>query len=304
MRLGLLSSYNACAAGVLDSRHLAAIVDSSADAILSEDLNGNILSWNRGAERLFGYSAAEIIGQSIRVLIPPDRLPEEDHELSCIRAGRTLTLVETVRLHKDGHPVPVEVSVSPVLAQAGRVIGGAKIARDLSALAADGYAVWRRVDGDEWAVVDAHGVSEAFAHRVVAASRMPRGHSSLLEGPILVSDVQAMPVLANMADAYRTEGVQSMAVFPLVLHGSPQGTLVFYYRDTRVLSDLEIQTGEALANLVAAAISTAELYAREREVAERAAGKAHQAAFLSDATHLVNESLDYPPRRGPGGYRS
>lgn len=323
---------------MLDSRHLAAIVDSSADAILSEDLDGNILSWNRGAERLFGYSAAEIIGRSIRVLIPPDRFAEEDHELGCIRAGRSLTHVETVRLHKDGHSIPVAVSVSPVLDDAGRVVGAAKIARDLSALvasgeqlreahvrllslvrasrilndvtdvrevwkrsvalarealAADGYAVWRRGERDEWGVVDAHGVSEAFAHRVVAASRMPRGYSSLLEGPILVSDVQAMPVLANMADAYRDEGVQSMAVFPLVLHGSPRATLVFYYRDTRVLSDWEVQTGEALANLVGAAITTAELYARERDVAKRSASKARQAAFLSDATQVLSESLDY-----------
>jgi PAS domain S-box-containing protein len=323
---------------VLDSRHLAAIVDSSADAIISEDLHGNILSWNAGAEHLFGYSAAEMTGRNIRALIPAHRLHEEDQELACIRAGRTLTIVETVRLHKDGREIPVAVSVSPVLDADGRIVGGAKIARDLSArvaaesqlrdahtrllslvrasrilndvtdvrqvwrrsvalaqeaLAADGYALWRRNDSDEWAVLDAVGVSEAFAHRVVAAGRMPRGHSRVLERPMLIADVYAIPLLASLADTYRAEGIQSMAVFPLLLHGSPQGTLVLYYRSKRVLSELESQTGEALANLVAAAVSTAELYAREREAAARAARKAQQAAFLSDATRVLNESLDY-----------
>ena len=87
-----------------DARHFAAIVESSDDAIISKDLNGTIVSWNRAAERLFGYTAAEMVGQSIRLIIPPDRQSEEDHVLGAVRRGEVVDHFETVRLRKDGTP--------------------------------------------------------------------------------------------------------------------------------------------------------------------------------------------------------
>jgi PAS domain S-box-containing protein len=116
----------------LARRHLAKIVDSSDDAIVSKDLDGVIQSWNRAAERMFGYTAAEAIGRSIRLIIPADRQHEEDFVLAEIRAGRPVRHYETVRQRKDGSLVPISLTVSPILAEDGEVIGASKIARDVS----------------------------------------------------------------------------------------------------------------------------------------------------------------------------
>src|SRR5215218_9935536 len=107
----------------LTVRHLARVVESSDDAIISKDLNGIILSWNRAAERMFGYTASEAIGQSIRMIIPADRQSEEDTVLRHIRAGESLTHFETVRQRKDGTFLPISLTVSPIFDRAGRIIG-------------------------------------------------------------------------------------------------------------------------------------------------------------------------------------
>ncbi len=114
------------------ARRLAAIVASSDDAIISKDLNGIVMSWNDGAQRIFGYTAEEMIGESIRKLIPADRQSEEDEVLSRLRRGLKVDHFETVRQHKNGTLLPISLTVSPVLDAEGRVIGASKIARDIS----------------------------------------------------------------------------------------------------------------------------------------------------------------------------
>jgi PAS domain S-box-containing protein len=114
------------------ARRLAAIVESSDDAIVSKDLNGIVLSWNQAAERMFGYTAEDMIGKSIRRLIPEDRQIEEDTVLASIRAGRRVEHFETIRRARDGRLVPISLSVSPILDAAGTVVGASKIARDIS----------------------------------------------------------------------------------------------------------------------------------------------------------------------------
>jgi PAS domain S-box-containing protein len=111
---------------------LAAIVESSDDAIVSKDLNGIVTSWNRGAERIFGYRAEEIIGRSITIVVPADRLQEETYILVKIRAGERVDHYETVRQHRDGRLVDVSVTVSPVRDAEGRIVGASKIVRDIS----------------------------------------------------------------------------------------------------------------------------------------------------------------------------
>lgn len=113
---------------------LAAIVASSDDAILSKDLNGIIRSWNQSAERMFGYTADEIIGKPITVLFPPDRLDEEPKILAQIRRGQRVDHFDTVRVHKDGTPLDVSVTISPVKDASGAVIGVSKVARDISGI--------------------------------------------------------------------------------------------------------------------------------------------------------------------------
>jgi two-component system, chemotaxis family, sensor kinase Cph1 len=111
---------------------LSAIVDSSDDAIISKDLNGVIMSWNRGAERLFGYTAAETVGQSITMLIPEDRLGEEPEILARLTRGERVDHFETVRRRKDGKLLDISLTISPVKDARGVVIGASKIARDIS----------------------------------------------------------------------------------------------------------------------------------------------------------------------------
>ncbi|MFL5246169.1 MAG: PAS domain S-box protein [Gemmataceae bacterium] len=111
---------------------LAAIVDDSEDAIVSKTLDGTILSWNAGAERLFGYTAAEAIGRLINLIIPPERQGEEFEVLARLRHGERVEHFETVRLSKEGRRIDISLTVSPVRDVEGRIIGASKIARDIT----------------------------------------------------------------------------------------------------------------------------------------------------------------------------
>jgi len=115
-----------------DSARHASIVESSGDAIISKNLNGVITSWNRGAERLFGYSADEAIGRSVTMLIPQDRHDEEPTIIGRIVRGERIDHYETVRQRKDGSLLDVSLTVSPIMDQAGTIIGASKIGRDIS----------------------------------------------------------------------------------------------------------------------------------------------------------------------------
>jgi PAS domain S-box-containing protein len=112
--------------------YLAAIVESSDDAILSKDLDGIIQSCNAAGERIFGYPAGELIGKPVRILVPPERDSEEDGILASIRRGERIEHFETVRLRKDGRRLDVSLTISPVRDATGRIIGASKIARDIT----------------------------------------------------------------------------------------------------------------------------------------------------------------------------
>jgi len=116
----------------LSRAELAAIVESSDDVIVSKTLEGVIKSWNAAAERLFGWTAAEAVGQHITLIIPPERHAEEDDVLTRIRAGKRVDHFETIRVTKDGQLRAVSITVSPIRDAAGRVVGASKIARDIT----------------------------------------------------------------------------------------------------------------------------------------------------------------------------
>ncbi len=113
-------------------RQLAAIVESSEDAIIGKDLDGVIVTWNRGAEMLYGYTAAEIIGRPVSVLIPPENVNEEPDILKRIRRGEPIQHYETIRVRKDGTEIHVALAVSPIKDTSGKIVGASKIARDIS----------------------------------------------------------------------------------------------------------------------------------------------------------------------------
>jgi PAS domain S-box-containing protein len=113
-------------------RSLASIVETSDDAIVSKNLDGIIRSWNRGAERIFGYTAEEAIGQPITIVIPKDRQDEERAILTRIRRGERIDHFETVRQRKDGSPIVVSLTVSPVKNAEGKIVGASKIVRDIT----------------------------------------------------------------------------------------------------------------------------------------------------------------------------
>jgi PAS domain S-box-containing protein len=317
---------------------LAAIVESSDDAIVSKDLNGIITSWNQGAERLFGYTADEAVGRSITMLIPPDRLGEEDVVLSRIRRGERVEHFETIRWRKDGTLVDVSVTVSPIRDAAGVIVGASKIARNISdrkrierelvdlqqrlmglaaasasilaspdvesvlsaaidvardVFAADGYAVWRGDPDGVWRIVRSFGISDEFAARVLARTAAQGGSRVPFTDPFLCEDVDTAPMLGDMQDAYRREGIVSLIVFPLLIRGERSATMVFYSRRRRVYRVVDVQVGTALANLASASLTTAELYAEQRGAREAADHARQQAAFLAEAGTVLSASLDY-----------
>jgi PAS domain S-box-containing protein len=112
---------------------LATIVESSDDAIVSKDLSGTILSWNRGAQQIYGYTEAEILGKSVNLIVPPDRLDESNCALREVAEGRMVTRDETIRVRKDGSPLTVSLILSPMRNAEGQIIGISSIAHDVTA---------------------------------------------------------------------------------------------------------------------------------------------------------------------------
>src|ERR1043165_9351806 len=111
---------------------LAALIESADDAIISKTLDGIITSWNKGAERIFGYTADEVIGKSVTILIPEGHLDEEPAILARLRAGQRIEHYETIRVAKDGRLLDISLTVSPIKGPDGKIVGASKIARDIT----------------------------------------------------------------------------------------------------------------------------------------------------------------------------
>lgn len=151
---------------------LAAIVDSSDDAIISKNLDGIITSWNKGAERLFGYSADEVVGKSITLLIPPDRLAEEPEILRRMQRGERVDHFETIRRRKDGSLVNLSLTISPVRDAQGRVVGASKIARDVTERKAAEEAI-RKLNWQLTSDLSAMTRMQSLSTRLVQARDFP-----------------------------------------------------------------------------------------------------------------------------------
>ena len=166
------------------------------------------------------------------------------------------------------------------------------VAREV--FSADGYALWRVDQHGAWRIAGSFGISAGFAGRVVSS---PPSQPTIVRVPFdtpqVFEDVRAAPMVAHTRDAYEREGIVSMVVFPLVIRGERAGTMVYYSRRRRTFSPLDVQVGTALAKLVAAALTTAELYDEQRRAREAADHARQQATFLAEAGTALSASLDY-----------
>jgi PAS domain S-box-containing protein len=307
---------------------LAAIVESSDDAIISKDINGVIRSWNAGAERIFGYTAEEAIGRPISLLAVSEEKNEMPAILARLRRGERIDHYETTRRRKDGTIITVSLTVSPIRNSKGEVIGASKIARDITAqkeaerellllveasrallgspqssavlstiiefaqhfVTADAHAVWRKRDSNEWYLASFSGLTERY---VEASTELPGGSSPISTEPLILTDVQASAVPDARKELLRAEGIRSMLVIPLIINGEPNGTVAFYWRAPYSPSPAEIRVASALGNLGAAALGAADLYDRQIELRKRAESSERKSAFLVEAGTVLSSSLQY-----------
>jgi PAS domain S-box-containing protein len=338
------------------SQYLAAIVESSDDAIIGKTLTGIITSWNKGAERMFGYTADEAVGQPITLIAPPETVKGMLQILERIRRGERIEHFETIRRRKNGERIHVSLTVSPVRDESGRIVGASKIARDISdrieaeaeradllrreqesraaaeealrlhriveeklavlvqasgallgaleveqvvaqtlglaqrLLSADAYAVWRCANAsNEWRISGSFGLSERYcdlpfdAHGVGVAS----------DSPLVYDDLSAAALPSARLSLYREEGIRSLMAAPMRIHGRHSGTITFYFREPHTFSESELRIAMALANLVASAISTSELYEQQARMREEAQQSERRSTFLAAAGGALGASMDY-----------
>ena len=211
---------------------LSAIVDSSDDAIISKDLNGTITSWNKSAERLFGYTAEEIVGRPVTLLIPPERLDEEPRIIARLKAGERVDHFETIRRRKDGKLLDISLTISPVRDAKGNIVGASKIARDITERRrAEAEILRANRDLEQFAFSASHDLQEPLRSVKIYSELLTQRYNNRLDGQALeflgyvragatrmealVSDLLGYTQIAKRED--RSETVDANAALAIVL---------------------------------------------------------------------------------------
>ncbi len=321
-----------------NSRRLAAIVESSGDAIISKSLEGIIMTWNAGAERILGYTVDEIVGQPITKLIPHDRLAEEPRILDAIRRGERIDHFETVRQRKDGSLVPISLSVSPIKNSAGQIIGASKIGRDISvrrqyerqrqALFELMEAVNRATDLAQINAAAIDAIKQSLSAdraaillfdadkvmRFKASDGLSEEYRKAVEGhsPWKIDDTNAHSIgiddVANasfddgLRRAIQAEGIRALAFIPISFEGRLLGKFMAYYNQAQRFTPLLLRPAEAIAAQVAFAIERrrgAELL--ESLVNERTASLREAIEQMQEFSYSMSHDLR-SPLRGMRGY--
>ena len=301
------------ALGQSHAQRLAAIVEFSDDAIISEDLNGIIATWNHGAEKLFGYKAEDIIGEPITNLTPPERQDEELGILAGIKRGERLHY-ETVRQCKDGRRIEMALTVSPIMDAAGTVVGASKIGRDITqrkrteriqaALYQFTDRLFRAASVDDVyeagldAIVRALGCDRAsilmFDHtgvmKFVAWRGLSDGYRRAVEGhspwtrdsknpqPISIDDIDRSELDATLKATVKAEGIGSLAFIPLIARGELVGKFMAYYPTPYVFTKADIDLAVTIARQLG--------FSTERLRAEDA-----KELLLNESKHRIKNTL-------------
>ncbi|HWD94176.1 MAG TPA: PAS domain S-box protein [Verrucomicrobiae bacterium] len=314
-------------------RLLAAIVESSDDAIISKDLNGIITSWNKGAERIFGYQAHEITGHSVLELIPPERQHEEPVILARLRNGLRIDHYETIRRRKDGTDVEVSLTVSPIKDETGKTVGASKIARDITdrkrnesqqqalyeltsainrAVALPEVyensidAICRSQNAPRAAILlyDAEGTMRFKAWRNLSDEyrRAVEGHSPWKRDdstpqPVCINDVQAASLDDHLKAVVSREGIRSLVFLPISYEGRLLGKFMVYYNAPHKFTMEELRPAQTIVNQVSFAIERRRAGENlERMVNERTASLREAIAQMEEFSYSVSHDLRAPVR--------
>jgi PAS domain S-box-containing protein len=271
------------ALGQSHAQRLAAIVESSDDAIISKDLNGIIATWNRGAEKLFGYEAEEVVGKSVTILIPADRHGEEATILARIKRGERVENYETVRQRKDGRRIEIALTVSPIVDAAGGVAGASKIARDITrrkraeeiqatlfqftdrlfraesitdvyeaaleaivrALGCDRASILMFDHTGDMKFVAWRGLSDSYRQAVEGHS--PWTRETRFPQPILIDDLERAELDASLKATVKAEGISALAFIPLIGRAGLIGKFMAYYSERHAFGENEIDLAVTIA---------------------------------------------------------
>jgi PAS domain S-box-containing protein len=319
------------------NRRLAAIVESSEDAIIGINLQAIVTSWNVGAERILGYKADEIIGRSILTVIPDERQNEESLILQRISAGERVEHFETIRRHKSGRLLHISLTVSPIKDHDGRVIGASKIARDVSyrkhieqqqqalyelvarvnraeslpdiyEAALDSICRCQRAERASILLADEKGVMRFNAWRGLSEGyrRAVDGHSpwrpdETSPEPVVVNDVAAANLPEDLRRVVTSEGIAALVFIPLTYEKRLLGKFMIYYDAPQNLARRDLQAAETIASQVAFAIvRQRDEQALEALVHERTASLREAIAQMEEFSYSVSHDLRSPVRAMQG----
>lgn len=261
-----------------DSALLAAIVSSSDDAILSCDLNGKITSWNKSAERIFGYTAEEILGRSTSELAPPNDKQDTERVLEGIRNGQKIEHYETIRRHKDGSDVLVSITVSPIRDSSGAIIGASKVSRDITS---------------------ARRAEEALrnADKLALAGRMAASIAHEINNPLeSITNLLYLADLEAISDEARSYLTLAQHELARVSHIASQ-TLGFFRNNRGSTSTPLPEIVDSALSLHLGRLSTANVVVR-KEYVSVSPMFVHQGELRQVLVNLIGNALDAMPHGG------